>query len=104
MRKTRKVSIRTETRELLIITRNGSPETPSWCDRCAGEVAWLTFGDAAKANEMSVGELSILMETGRVHFCEMSDGNLLFCQNSFAAPTHDEQLLPKGDENGKTDY
>jgi hypothetical protein len=103
MRKTKKVNIRTETRELLIIMRNRSPEGSSWCDGCCLDVTWLTFGDAAKWNEISVGELSILLETGRVHFREMPDGNLLFCRKSFAAPIRDQQLSI-GDENGKTDY
>lgn len=104
MRKTKTIKIRTETRELLIITSVGVLKDFSWCDRCQSEIIWLSFRDAAKANEISEGELSMLMEAGRIHFSEMPDGHLLFCSNSITAPICDQPLLVKGDENEKTDF
>jgi len=93
MGKNKTTSIRTETSELWIISRTGSHSSPSWCERCACEVRWLTFGDAAKVNEMGAGKLSLLMDSGSVHTNEMPEGHILFCLNSFTAVFGDQRLL-----------
>jgi len=93
MGKNKTASIRTETSELWIISRTGSNRNPSWCERCASDVRWLTFGDAAKMNEISAGKLSLLIDTGKVHTTEMPEGHILFCLNSFTAVFGDQRLL-----------
>ncbi|MFL6466667.1 MAG: hypothetical protein ACJ72Z_01775 [Pyrinomonadaceae bacterium] len=102
MGKNKTTSIRTETSELWIISRTGSPRNPAWCERCAAEVRWLTFGDAAKVNEISVGKLSLLMDAGKVHTSEMPEGHILFCLNSFSTLMSEQKLLVKGNENENT--
>ena len=102
MGKNKTTSIRTETSELWIISRTGSHSSPSWCERCACEVRWLTFGDAAKVNEMGAGKLSLLMDSGRVHTNEMPEGHILFCPNSFSTLMNEQNQLSKGNENENT--
>jgi hypothetical protein len=97
MGKNKTTSIRTETSELFIITRTGPAKNPSWCEKCLTEVHWLTFGDAAKLNRTSAGQLSLLMDTGSIHFSEMPEGHILFCLNSFSTCMVEQKLLVKGD-------
>ena len=93
MGKNKTTSIRTETSELWIISRAGSQRRSSWCDSCACEVRWLTFGDATKVNEMSVGKLSLLMDSGIVHTNEMPEGHILFCLNSLSKLSGEQKTI-----------
>jgi hypothetical protein len=82
MRKRKRLSIRTETRELLLIRRHAIPGRIAWCHQCQTEVDWLSLVEITDLKGLKARELFRLVETEAVHFHETPEGHLFICLNS----------------------
>jgi hypothetical protein len=77
--------VRVETRSLSVI-RPVRAAVNFWCGQCAAVVPTVTPEHAARISGSTPREVYRLIESGRLHFTETTDGQLLVCCES----------LPKG--------
>jgi hypothetical protein len=92
MRRSKRTSIRTETKEIWIIRRNEATGIVVWCEDCEAEVQCLSLAETAGFKGLRQSEIFRLVKAGDVHIRETADGLLLICLNS---------LLSAKDEKAK---
>jgi hypothetical protein len=80
---TRMIEISIETDEIFVIRRSRGPVIAR-CAECDGYAAMITIEEASRLTGGSCREISCLVEAGRVHFSETSDGLLFICINSLS--------------------
>lgn len=83
MRHKRRLKITVTRRERLYRRSEGRTFfATSWCLHCNGEFSLLTPGLAAELLSVSTRMIYRMVESGRVHFFEATDGELFICLNS----------------------
>jgi hypothetical protein len=79
----RRVAVTRSVTETYFVTTRPGPNTGP-CDDCGSDVAWAHFDHLVGISRFTFRELFRMTETGRLHFQETTEGNLLICTNSFA--------------------
>lgn len=88
-RKTTEIII--ETDELLVVRMPSSP-IQCWCAACDREVAMTSVDNAAMLSGTSARSVYRQVESGEVHFTEMTGGLLLICLDSLFAGAPDRKI------------
>ena len=70
------ITIDTET---LVIFRTGADSLRTWCERCGQESLLLTTEAAAKLGGVTTSVIDARLETGALHYTELSDGASFIC-------------------------
>jgi hypothetical protein len=78
MKKTRRTRTTVETRELIII-RGARQLTKTLCPECSEAIALVTLNEAVHISGLSSRAVYRLIEAGRIHFTERTDGTALIC-------------------------
>lgn len=73
--------ITTETHEILIV-RNGRESIRGFCAECGRESEMLNLDSAVLLTKIGTREIFRLVETGKIHSLETTNGLLLVCRNS----------------------
>lgn len=81
MKRRKTTEIIVETDELLIFRMPASP-IQCWCAACDKEVAMTSVDNAALLSGTSARNVYRQVESGQVHFTEMTGGLLLICLDS----------------------
>lgn len=79
----RKIIVRKETHEINILTCPALSEK-QFCADCRREVRWLIPEEAIVLAKTNLREIFQLIETGKIHFLESTEGFLLVCAESLA--------------------
>lgn len=85
-RKSKKYLIATETHEIFIV-RNGREKLCGFCAECGREVELLNIDSAVALTATGTREIFRLVETGKIHSIEMTNGLLLLCRHSLEGVT-----------------
>jgi hypothetical protein len=78
--KDKKTEITVETYEVLLI-RQRSGLSRSWCASCSKQVALISLDDACMSG-LSIEAIQRQVETGRIHLIETTCGSSLICLSS----------------------
>ena len=100
----RKTTITVQRERLLVITP-GRGRIEGWCERCRSEVLLMRVEEAAVTADITQRALFRLIEAGKLHFAETSDGAVLICLNSLlqtAGDTQETTSNPKSLVAGKS--
>ena len=81
MRIRRRMEIKTETHEVLVVRRAGR-KAMAWCDGCGKQARFLALGEAMALSGASSREIHRRIEAGEIHFAETAEGHLLICLGS----------------------
>ena len=79
IKKSKKISITTVSREVFILHTGSRNEIRDFCVGCEKEVEMLTLNSATKLSGFSVRQLVQFAENGEIHFRENETGNLFLC-------------------------
>lgn len=85
MRTNKRTEITIETARLLVIS-NKTQSARVWCESCGRRVAMVTADVAARLARVSSRTIYRWVETGKLHFAETSEGQLLVCHESIPLP------------------
>ncbi|MGA9994406.1 MAG: hypothetical protein WBP93_03275 [Pyrinomonadaceae bacterium] len=94
MRRKKITEIIVETDELLIVRMPTSP-IQCWCNWCETEVAMTSVDNAALLSGTSSRSVYRQVESGEVHFTEMTGGLLLICLNSLLLSAPERRIEKK---------
>jgi hypothetical protein len=83
-----KITLRRETHEIKIVRRPGIHKL-EFCPDCRRNVRWLLPEEAMIIMQRGLREIFRLVESGRYHFIESTDGFLLICADSLSADVPD---------------
>lgn len=78
----KKISITTVSREILIVRTNEGQSSQRFCADCATETEMVDINSAVTIFEVGTRELMRLAEVGLMHSIETEGGHLLICLNS----------------------
>lgn len=87
MRKTRKRTITTEKREILIIRKLSRPSREAFCPQCDRIVLMLDPEEAGLMVRTSTRAIYRLIESALIHFQDTPNGSLRICLDSLAGTT-----------------
>jgi hypothetical protein len=81
----KKISITTVSREILIVRTNEGQNRKKFCADCAIETEMVDINSAVTIFGVGTRELMRLAEIGLIHSIETGSGHLLICVNSLKA-------------------
>ncbi len=79
----KKATITVERERLFVLSRSDRV-VDHWCHKCQANVKMISIDLAAALAGLNQRTVFQLVEAGKVHFVEMSEGQTLFCSNSLA--------------------
>jgi hypothetical protein len=82
MKKSKTISITTESREIFILYAAGRKRLRELCPECGQESEWLSLDEAANSTAHRTRELIGLIDSGLAHSSETASGHLLVCKRS----------------------
>lgn len=82
MSKAKKIFIRTESRQLLIVRTAGGRAFRAFCETCGADAEFLTLDEAIGLSGRPMKTLVRLLEAGELHSIETGDGRWLVCRAS----------------------
>lgn len=82
--KTKKILIRTERHEILIVRQSSDESIPGFCPTCNEKVEMINFDAAVSHSGIGGRELLHRSEDGKVHSVESASGHLLICKRSLS--------------------
>ncbi len=82
MANAKKISIVTESYEVVVIRTRSGPQLSGNCEQCGTEVKMHTLNDAVSQFGTSDLQIFRLVQSGKLHYIETANRHLLICRNS----------------------
>jgi len=84
MKRTRRTRTTLEVREVVVI-RSSRQRNRGRCENCSGAAALVTVEEAVEMSGISARAIYRLIEAGKVHFVETTNGLTLICAGTLLA-------------------